>query len=41
MHLFILTMFGPMGLDWNNIVWPWTAAMAVFDVLLFAGAEFS
>ena len=37
MHLFILTMFGPMGLDWNNIVWPWTAAMAMFDVLLFSG----
>lgn len=41
MHLFILTMFGPMGLDWNNIVWPWTAAMAIFDVLLFSGGEFS
>jgi hypothetical protein len=38
MHLFILAMFGPFGLDWNNIVWPWTAAMAVFDILLFAGA---
>ena len=42
MHLFILAMFGPVGLNWNNIVWPWTAAMAVFDILLFAGApEFS
>jgi DoxX. len=41
MHLFILAMFGPAGLDWNNVVWSWTAAMAVFDVLLFAGAEFS
>jgi hypothetical protein len=42
MHLFILTMFGPAGLNWNNIVWPWTAAMAVFDILLFSGArEFS
>jgi hypothetical protein len=41
MHLFILAMFGPMGLNWNNIVWPWTAAMAIFDVLLFSGAEFS
>ncbi|SEC64750.1 hypothetical protein SAMN05519104_1788 [Rhizobiales bacterium GAS188] len=37
MHAFILAMFGPAGLDWNNIVWPWTAAMAVFDILLFAG----
>jgi hypothetical protein len=42
MHLFILAMFGPTGLDWNDIVWPWTAAMAVFDILLFSGtAEFS
>jgi hypothetical protein len=37
MHLFILAMFGPAGLDWNDIVWPWTAAMAIFDVLLFSG----
>jgi uncharacterized membrane protein YphA (DoxX/SURF4 family) len=42
MHLFILAMFGPFGLDWNSIVWPWTAAMAVLDIVLFAGnAEFS
>ena len=42
MHVFILAMFGPAGLDWNNIVWPWTAAMAIFDVLLFSNApEFS
>jgi hypothetical protein len=42
MHAFILAMFGPAGLDWNAIVWPWTAAMAVFDILLFSGkAEYS
>jgi hypothetical protein len=42
MHLFILAMFGPAGLDWNNVIWPWTTAMALFDILLFAGkAEFS
>jgi hypothetical protein len=42
MHLFILAMFGPAGLDWNDIVWPWTAAMAIFDILLFSGTpEFS
>jgi hypothetical protein len=29
-------MFGPLGLNWNNVVWPWTATMAVFDVLLFS-----
>jgi hypothetical protein len=39
MHVFILAMLGPVGLDWNNIVWPWTAAMAVFDILLFADTE--
>jgi hypothetical protein len=40
MHAFILAMFGPLGLDWNNIIWPWTAAMAVFDVLVFADQDF-
>ena len=39
MHVFILAMFGPFGLDWNRIIWPWTAAMAVFDVMLFATNE--
>ena len=39
MHVFILAMFGPLGLNWNDIVWPWTAAMAVFDVLLFSSAD--
>jgi len=37
MHAFILIMFGPFGHNWNNVVWPWTAAMAVFDVILFSG----
>jgi len=37
MHVFILAMFGPLGLNWNNIIWPWTAAMAVLDILLFTG----
>jgi uncharacterized membrane protein YphA (DoxX/SURF4 family) len=39
MHLFILAMFGPFGHNWNAAVWPWTAAMAVFDILLFSGKE--
>jgi hypothetical protein len=38
MHLFILAMFGPAGLNWNDIVWPWTGAMAIFDIVLFSGA---
>jgi len=39
MHAFILLMFGPLGLDWNDIIWPWTAAMALIDVLLFTGKQ--
>ncbi len=37
MHAFILAMLGPLGQDWNAIIWPWTIAMAVFDILLFGG----
>lgn len=39
MHAFILAMFGPFGHDWNNIIWPWTATMAAFDLLLFTGKQ--
>ncbi len=39
MHAFILAMFGPLGLNWNNVIWPWTAAMVVFDLLLFSGGQ--
>jgi len=39
MHVFILGMFGPLGLNWNNIIWPWTAAMAALDIVLFAGDQ--
>jgi hypothetical protein len=39
MHVLILAMFGPFGHNWNSVIWPWTAAMAVLDVLLFAGNE--
>ena len=39
MHIFILTMFGPLGHNWNNVVWPWTAVMAIFDVILFSGTR--
>src|SRR5437764_952091 len=31
MHVFILSMLGPLGQNWNTIVWPWTAAMAAFQ----------
>jgi len=39
MHVFILAMLGPLGQNWNTIVWPWTAAMAAFDLLLFSGKD--
>jgi predicted DCC family thiol-disulfide oxidoreductase YuxK len=39
MHVFILAAFGPLGLDWNPIIWPWTAAMAVLDILLFTSKQ--
>jgi predicted DCC family thiol-disulfide oxidoreductase YuxK/uncharacterized membrane protein YphA (DoxX/SURF4 family) len=39
MHVFILAMFGPFGRNWNNIIWPWTAAMAGLDLLLFTGNQ--
>jgi hypothetical protein len=42
MHAFILAMFGPFGLNWNNVVWPWTASLIAIDLLLFTnGDEFS
>jgi predicted DCC family thiol-disulfide oxidoreductase YuxK/uncharacterized membrane protein YphA (DoxX/SURF4 family) len=39
MHVFILATFGPFGHNWNNIIWPWTAAMAGLDLLLFTGQQ--
>jgi predicted DCC family thiol-disulfide oxidoreductase YuxK len=39
MHVFILALIGPLGDNWNSIVWPWTAAMAAFDLLLFTGRD--
>jgi predicted DCC family thiol-disulfide oxidoreductase YuxK/uncharacterized membrane protein YphA (DoxX/SURF4 family) len=39
MHVFILAMFGPFGHNWNPIIWPWTAAMGAFDILLFTGKQ--
>jgi uncharacterized membrane protein YphA (DoxX/SURF4 family) len=38
MHAFVLLMLGPLGNNWNAVVWPWNIAQAVAVVLLFAGA---
>ncbi|MFZ0311609.1 MAG: MauE/DoxX family redox-associated membrane protein [Candidatus Korobacteraceae bacterium] len=35
MHLFILYSFGPLGLDWNSVVWPWNVAMIALILVLF------
>jgi predicted DCC family thiol-disulfide oxidoreductase YuxK len=39
MHVFILAMLGPFGQNWNDIIWPWTAAMAGLDILLFTSDQ--
>lgn len=36
MHAALLFCLGPTGHDWNSVVWPWNAALAVLVVLLFA-----
>jgi len=35
MHLFILYSFGPLGRNWNSVVWPWNIVMIVLVILLF------
>ena len=35
MHSLILLCIGPLGRNWNNVVWPWNITMMVLVVLLF------
>lgn len=35
MSLFLLTVLGPLGHNWNSVVWPWDIAMALFAIILF------
>lgn len=35
MHLIVLVIIGPWGIQYNHIVWPWNAAMAVFFILIW------
>jgi hypothetical protein len=35
MHLILLIILGPLGLNYNQIVWPWNLAMIVFVYHLF------
>jgi hypothetical protein len=39
MHVFILTVIGPLGDGSNSAVWPWNVAMAFLVVLLFLDAS--
>ena len=44
MHLFLLTLLGPLGYSYNQVVWPWNVVVLVALWLLFwprrAGARF-
>ncbi len=35
MHAFIMLCMGPLGHDWNVVVWPWNFAMSAFVLILF------
>lgn len=35
MHLSILFLLGPLGKDWNSVVWPWNITMIALDCILF------
>jgi len=39
MHLFILYSFGPLGLNWNTVVWPWNVVMIALLLLLFRNTD--
>lgn len=36
MHLFVLVLLGPIGHDWNSVIWPWNIAQIALVWLLFA-----
>jgi hypothetical protein len=35
MHVFLLIMLGPLGLNYNKIVWPWNLAMIFYLYFIF------
>jgi hypothetical protein len=39
MHLFILVFLGPLGNNYNPVVWPWNIVMIILNLLLFANVE--
>lgn len=36
---FVLFTLGPLGHNWNSVVWPWNVAMALFVLVLFWRTE--
>lgn len=41
MHTFILLAIGPLGHNFNTVVWPWNLAMIAFLLLLYRGSDVS
>ncbi len=41
MHLFILYASGPVGLNWNSVIWPWNLVMITLLPLLFWNTDVS
>ncbi len=41
MHLLLLLILGPLGLNKNSIVWPWNVAMLLYVLLMFDKSLFS
>lgn len=39
MHLILLLLLGPLGNDYNSVVWPWNLTMIALNLLLFANVE--
>ncbi len=35
MHTLILFFIGPLGHNWNSVVWPWNISMEMFVIILF------
>jgi len=40
MHVLLLAELGPLGRNFNQVVWPWNVSMILFDVILFWRADF-
>jgi len=35
MHTLIIFLIGPLGHNWNSVVWPWNISMEMFVIILF------